>query len=63
MVGLASLGLWYLRGVIVSFEQLNAKQNDFNANLMRIETKVVTEIEHLKIFTVQLLDRIKELEK
>lgn len=56
------LGVEILRRILSAFTTISKQQNDFNANLIRIETRVMSEIEHLKDIAVQHNDRIYELE-
>jgi hypothetical protein len=52
---LSGFGLWYLQKIFSSQEEMWKKQNEFNANAIRSETKAITEIENIK-------DRLDSLE-
>lgn len=55
--------VWYVQKLINHLEKMTEKQNEFNAALVRIETRVVTELEHIKSLQVQHDERIFQLEK
>ena len=60
---LIAILVWYIQRLINHLEKLTERQNEFNAALVRIETKVVTEIENLKALQIQHDERIFHLEK
>lgn len=55
-------GVEVLRRILSSFKALGEKQTEFNVSLAKMETKVLAEIDHLKIIAVQHNDRLYGLE-
>ena len=58
-----SISIWYLKKLVTNVEEVSKHQIEFNNRLVKMETKIVAELEYLKLLAVQLESRIAMLEK
>lgn len=58
-----SLGVFYLKSLAKQVERFADQQTELNIRMVKIETKIVTELEHLKETTIQHNNRISILER